>query len=98
MSRASGLAIEIEPGAPAILPGVEAFLHEGVRTGASSRNWASYASEVVCGAGLPDWRRDLLTDPQTSGGLLQLAVSHGFASSRIVARVTDGPSGVQVRA
>ena len=110
MSRASGLSIEIAPDGPAILPGVEAFLHEGVRTGASSRNWASYADEVVCGSGLPDWRRDLLTDPQTSGGLLiavaperaeslqQLAVSHGFASSRIVGRVTDGPAGVQVRA
>src|SRR5215472_14422020 len=57
MSRACGLAIEIEADAPAILPGVEGLLREGVRTGASSRNWASYASEVICPARLPDWRR-----------------------------------------
>jgi rhodanese-related sulfurtransferase len=41
-----------------------------VRTGASGRNWASYGDAVDLPAGLEDWRRDLLTDPQTSGGLL----------------------------
>jgi len=110
MSRAASLRIEIDAGAPALLPGVAALLRESVRTGASSRNWASYADEVVCETDLPDWRRDLLTDPQTSGGLLiaitaeraesllQLAASHGFLASRIVGRVTGGPAGVQVRA
>lgn len=110
MSRGSGLSIEIDAAGPALLPGVEALALAGVRTGASSRNWASYAAEVAGTEGLPEWRRDLLTDPQTSGGLLiavaadcaeslrQLAVSRGFASSRIVGRVTAGPAGVQVRA
>jgi len=110
MSRAAGLAVEIDADAPAILPGVEGLLREGVRTGASSRNWASYAGEVLGADGLSGWRRDLLTDPQTSGGLLisvsaeraeallELAASCGFGSSRIVGRVTDGPAGVQVRA
>jgi selenide,water dikinase len=42
----------------------------GYVTGASGRNWASYGDEVVLPPGLADWRRALLTDPQTSGGLL----------------------------
>jgi selenide, water dikinase len=106
MSRGAGLGIEIVASAPALLPGVEALLQAGVRTGASSRNWASYGGAVM--ASLPDWRRDLLTDPQTSGGLLiaveasraaavrELAVERGFAASRIVGRVSGGPPGVTV--
>ena len=83
-------------------------MREGVRTGASTRNWASYGGQVRTGAALAEWRRDILTDPQTSGGLLiavsaaqadavlKLALSRGFAASRIVGRVLDGPVGVAV--
>jgi selenide,water dikinase len=39
-------------------------------TGASARNWASYQGEVTLPASAPDWHREILTDPQTSGGLL----------------------------
>ena len=42
----------------------------GIATGASKRNWASYGQEVELAASLPDWATTLLTDPQTSGGLL----------------------------
>ncbi len=57
---------------------------------------------------MPQWRRDLLTDPQTSGGLLiavapdhadavlQLALDRGFAASRVVGRMAAGPAGVSV--
>lgn len=70
MARGSGLTVEIEAEAPAVLPGVEALAQAGVRTGASGRNWTSYAGSVRGADALPDWRRDLLCDPQTSGGLL----------------------------
>ena len=44
---------------------------QGFVTGASHRNWASYgARRRRCRRTLPEWRRHLLTDPQTSGGLL----------------------------
>ena len=94
--------------APALLPGALALAKSGVRTGASTRNWASYGHEVRSAGGLADWRRDLLTDPQTSGGLLvavspaeseavlRLALSRGFAASRIVGRVVEGAVGLQV--
>jgi selenide,water dikinase len=106
MSRGSGLAIEIDAAAPALLEGAEALVRDGVRTGASARNWASYGAEVTGAERLPAWRLDLLTDPQTSGGLLiavaaeesvlALAKARGFGASRIVGRVTDGPPGLIV--
>src|SRR5215831_4417301 len=70
MSRGAGLAVEIDAGAPALLTGVEELAKGGVRTGASGRNWSSYGGSVCIEGAMPDWRRDLLTDPQTSGGLL----------------------------
>lgn len=107
MARGSGLGIEIDGGRVPLLPGVEALVRDGVRTGASSRNWASYGEGVDLPADLSDWRRDLLTDPQTSGGLLVSVAADqaeavlaqvraaGFEAAAIVGRVTEG-AGVQV--
>jgi selenide,water dikinase len=110
MSRGAGLGIEIDADAPAMLPEAAALARAGVHTGASTRNWASYGDFVRLPGALPDWRRDLLTDPQTSGGLLiaaaadradallDLAKARGFAASRIVGQVTEGPAGIVVTA
>ena len=107
MARGAGLTVEIDAVAPALLPGVAELSQAGVRTGASTRNWASYGGSVRA-EGLAEWRRDLLTDPQTSGGLLiavgpdaadavlELALSRGFGASRIVGRVVEGPAEVRV--
>jgi selenide,water dikinase len=46
------------------------FAREGIVTGASARNWSGYGAQVELGAGLGDAERAVLTDPQTSGGLL----------------------------
>ena len=106
MARGAGATVEITADPP-ILPGVRRLLEEGVRTGASARNWASYGAEVDLPAGLEDWRRDLLTDPQTSGGLLiavaeaeasdlqAMARIEGFATY-VVGRVVEGPPRVRV--
>ncbi len=105
--RGAGLGAEI--GAqPPLLPGVEALAKGGIRTGASTRNWASYGEVVRLPAELPDWRRDLLTDPQTSGGLLiavapeaadavlALVSERGFAQAAVVGRLREGPAGIVV--
>ena len=42
----------------------------GMITGASNRNWSSCRVDVKLGDGIDPIRRALLTDPQTSGGLL----------------------------
>jgi selenide,water dikinase len=81
---------------------------EGCVTGTSNRNWASYASNVTLPADFPEWSRYLLTDPQTSGGLLvacapekrqeilEMIVGEGNASARVVSRVVAGPPAVRV--
>jgi len=53
-----------------VLDDALAWARQGVATGASARNWAGYGHEVICPAGFADWKRNLLSDPQTSGGLL----------------------------
>ncbi|MHB1352892.1 MAG: selenide, water dikinase SelD [Thiobacillus sp.] len=70
ITRASGLSAEVELGRLPLLPGVAELAQAGHVTGASARNWASYGNEVVLPADMPDWQHALLTDPQTSGGLL----------------------------
>ena len=55
------------------LPVIEEALHwarQGTVTGATERNWSGYGSEVGLPGGAPAWQRALITDPQTSGGLL----------------------------
>jgi selenide,water dikinase len=107
MARGSGLAVEIEAASVPVLAGVEALVRAGIRTGASDRNWASYGEAVSLPGDLPDGRRDLLTDPQTSGGLLvslaaEAAVdilamirTAGFDQAAIVGRVVRG-TGVHI--
>ena len=53
-----------------ILPDALAIAAQGSFTGASARNWAGYGSHVTLGDGLTEIEQQLLTDPQTSGGLL----------------------------
>lgn len=68
--RGSGLAARVEWARLPILPGVEALAQAGFAPGAAERNWASYGKAVTLPADWPEWRRKLLCDPQTSGGLL----------------------------
>ena len=108
MCRGAGLSAEIHAQAPVLLPGVEALARDGVRTGASGRNWTSYGGDVRLPEGLADWRRDVLCDPQTSGGLLiavapdkadavlDLVRAGGFDRAAVVGRLTDGPPQVRV--
>jgi selenide,water dikinase len=107
MARGSGLGVEIEADATPLLDGVEALARDGVRTGASGRNWASYGEAVALPDGFEDWRRDLLTDPQTSGGLLVAVAEEaseavlaqvrtaGFDRAAVIGRMVEG-AGVRV--
>ena len=80
LARGSGLAAEIALDHVPLLPGARALCEAGVRTGASARNWASYGEAVDLPVGSPQWARDLLCDPQTSGGLL-VSVAPGAAKT-----------------
>jgi selenide,water dikinase len=108
LARGAGLAARIEIAGPAVLPGVEDLARAGVRTGAAVRNWASYGTDVILPAGIEDWQKDLLCDPQTSGGLLiavapdqvqtvlDMALADGFGSTRVVGRLDAGAPQVTV--
>jgi len=107
LCRGAGLTAEITA-QPPLLAGVEALARAGIRTGASTRNWASYGEAVHGADHLEDWRRDLLTDPQTSGGLLiavqaqgadavlELVRSRGFTGAAVVGRTLAGPAEIRV--
>jgi selenide,water dikinase len=68
--RGSKLAATLEFAKLPILSAARHLLEAGYVTGASGRNWTSYGADVELPAGAPDWHRNILTDPQTSGGLL----------------------------
>jgi selenide,water dikinase len=65
----SQLRAKLDLKAIPLLPDVEALVAEGFVTGASGRNWAGYGQHVQLN-GVSDAMKALLTDPQTSGGLL----------------------------
>ncbi len=110
--RGSGLSAEIRFGDLPFFPDTLDLARAGHTTGASTRNWASYGADVR----LPtDWadeqaalRRKLMTDPQTSGGLLVACAAgqadevlavfrrHGHVDARVVGRLADGPAEVRV--
>jgi selenide,water dikinase len=70
LARGAGLTAKLDMARIPLLPGVEALAHAGYFTGASGRNWDAYGHDVQLGGGITDTQRVLLTDPQTSGGLL----------------------------
>ncbi len=87
MARGSSATVAIEADALPFLADAEDLARQGFVTGASHRNWKSYGADVVLPAGLPEWKRHLLTDPQTSGGLL-LAVDPAEAG-RILSSIRE---------
>lgn len=68
--RASCLGAELEFNALPLIETARTLVSQGIATGASTRNWASYGDEVTIAQTLPDWSARMLADPQTSGGLL----------------------------
>ena len=68
--RGSGLTAEVPFDLLPVLPVARELAEGGYVTGASKRNWAGYGNDVKLPDGFPQWKQDLLSDPQTSGGLL----------------------------
>lgn len=70
LARGAKCRIEIDWARVPLLDGVRALAAQGMVTGASGRNWAGYGKDVTLPAGFEAVDQALLTDPQTSGGLL----------------------------
>ncbi|MDN5568982.1 MAG: selenide, water dikinase SelD [Paracoccus sp. (in: a-proteobacteria)] len=106
MARGSGCDLHIDWNAVPKLDGIQAMIDAGHVTGASGRNWDSYGDGVALPDGFDDGARALLTDPQTSGGLLVACspetleqvkscfAKHGFTDATVIGKVgqtTDAP-------
>ncbi len=101
MARGARCDLQIHWAQVSLLPGVRALAARGLVTGASGRNWAGYGEQVRLPEGFAAADRALLTDPQTSGGLLvacdaasvdaviALFARHGFDSAAVVGRMLD---------
>ena len=89
--RGSGVGAEVSFDALPVIPEALEWVKQGVATGASERNWAGYGREVALPAGFPDWKRKLIADPQTSGGLLVACAQDAVHS---VLRLFDGTASV----
>jgi selenide,water dikinase len=105
--RGSTLAAEIRFDALPIVPEAREWLEQGVATGGSDRNWSGYGHEVRLPETFEDWKKKLLTDPQTSGGLLVACAPqaqeqvlsefgrHGFPAA-VIGRLGGGKPGINV--
>jgi len=101
MARGAHCDVEVNWSSVPLLDGVETLAQQGFITGASGRNWAGYGAEVVLPEGFSTVDQALLSDPQTSGGLLVscapealpavMAVfkQHGFAQATVVGKVSQ---------
>jgi selenide,water dikinase len=110
MARGAGLRAVVDWSRVPLLPDVAQMATDGFVTGASGRNWAGYGAEVQLDPALPAVAQDLLSDPQTSGGLLVscapgavdevLAVfrAQGFEDACVIGRMEAGAAGLHVRA
>jgi selenide, water dikinase len=104
LARGAKCQVQIDWAAVPLLGGVRQMAADGVVTGASGRNWAGYGSEIGLPAGFAEADKALLTDPQTSGGLLVscepaaldqvLAIfkRHGFEQAAPIGRIVAAPS------
>ncbi|MEK9721527.1 MAG: selenide, water dikinase SelD, partial [Quisquiliibacterium sp.] len=70
MCRGARLTVRITMKDVPLIAGVEQLAAQGLVTGASGRNWAGYGKDVRLSPGISAVQQALLTDPQTSGGLL----------------------------
>lgn len=108
LARGADVQLRIDWHRVPLVSGARELAAQGCVTGASGRNWASYGNEVSLPAAFADVDKALLSDPQTSGGLLvscsagsaaevlEVFRAQGFAEAAVIGDVTAG-HGLAVR-
>ena len=108
VARGSGLMAKLEMAKIPLLKNVQQLAVDGYITGASERNWAGYGHDVVLDKDISAVQKALLTDPQTSGGLLvscdpssvaevlALFAREGFADAAVIGEMAAGQARVEV--
>ena len=100
LAKGSGCTAHIDWSQVPLLSNVQTLADDGVITGASDRNWASYGDQIGLPADFTIAQRALLTDPQTSGGLLvscspgsvqdvlNIFSQHQFLGARVIGQMS----------
>ncbi|HUL97639.1 MAG TPA: selenide, water dikinase SelD [Usitatibacter sp.] len=108
IAKGSKVSARLDWDAIPLLPGALELAREGITTGASGRNWSGYGERVTLGSRMGEAEKALLTDPQTSGGLLAAVApqavdevlrifrDEGFAQAAVIGEIVEGPGGVRV--
>jgi len=106
--KGSKLAARIDFARLPILSGALDMAREGTFTGASGRNWAGYGEHVKLAPAFGEAEKRLLTDPQTSGGLLVscaadvvdavlgIFAAEGFEDAAVIGEMSEGTPGISV--
>jgi selenide,water dikinase len=108
IAKGSKVTARLDWNAIPLLPNALDLAREGIVTGASARNWTGYGSKVALATTLGESQKAVLTDPQTSGGLLVacspdaceqvLAIfrKEGFVAASVVGEIVEGEARVEV--
>ncbi|MFL6707206.1 MAG: selenide, water dikinase SelD [Massilia sp.] len=108
LARGAKLSAQLDMAAIPLLPGVEQLAHDGFFTGASTRNWDAYGKDVDLAASVKPAQQALLTDPQTSGGLLVSCAAdtvdevlalfrrEGFGEAAVIGKMAAGEARIKV--
>jgi selenide,water dikinase len=108
IAKGSGAAARIDWKSVPLLEQAMLFAREGIITGASGRNWSGYGTRVELGAQIGEAEKALLTDPQTSGGLLvacspeacdavlEVFRSEGFENPAVIGEIVAGEAKVRI--
>ncbi|HUP98208.1 MAG TPA: selenide, water dikinase SelD [Usitatibacter sp.] len=108
IAKGSSAGARIDWKSVPLLPAALEFARDGIVTGASGRNWTGYGNRVKLGPGIGEAERALLTDPQTSGGLLvacdpkgvdqvlEIFRADGFEHAAVVGEIVPGAAEVAV--
>ena len=101
LARGAKCSVRIDWAEVPLLPGVRELAAQGMVTGASGRNWAGYGADIQLPPGFAPQDQALLSDPQTSGGLLvscapdaldtvmAIFARHGFGRAAVVGQVLE---------
>jgi selenide,water dikinase len=110
LARGAGLTAKLNMERIPLLPGVQQLAENGYITGASGRNWAGYGHDVTLADAITPIQQMLLTDPQTSGGLLvscapdavdqvlEIFRHEGFKDAAVIGEMLAGPAKIEVSA
>jgi selenide, water dikinase len=108
IAKGSRVAAHVDWNSLPLLPGAIDLAREGILTGASARNWSGYGSLVSLASTLGESHKAVLTDPQTSGGLLaacepdavddvlSIFRAEGFSQAAVIGEVVAGEPQVSV--